>query len=141
MADIRHMLLIDAPVDTVYRAITEQDGLAGWWTRQTVAAPEVGSFAEFRFGDRYTDKMRVAVLEPGRKVEWECVEGDKEWIGTRIVFDLEKQGDQALLRFRHAGWRAETDFYASCNYQWGYYMRSLKLYCETGGGTPFEYKA
>jgi uncharacterized protein YndB with AHSA1/START domain len=140
MADIRHMLLVDAPVDAVYRAITEQGGLAGWWTEQTVAKPEIDSLAEFKFGDRYYNKMRVVALEPDKRVEWECLEGDKEWIGTRFVFDLEKQGDQTLLRFQHTDWRAVTDFYASCNYHWGYYMRSLKLYCETGKGMPFEYK-
>ena len=141
MVDIRQMLLIDAPADTVYRAITEQEGLAGWWTVQALAKPEVGSTADFKFGDRYHTAMRVRGLEPPRRVQWECVEGDHEWVGTTIVFDLERKGDQTLLRFVHGGWREVTDFYASCNYNWGYYLASLKSYCETGAGTPFEYKA
>ncbi|UCG53232.1 MAG: SRPBCC domain-containing protein [Candidatus Latescibacterota bacterium] len=141
MADIRHMLLIDAPVETVYRAITEKNGLSSWWTVETVAKPEVNSIAEFRFGDRYYDAMQVLELEPNRRVEWKCLEGDKEWVGTHVVFDLEKKGDQTLLRFFHAEWREPTDFFANCNYHWGYYLRSLKLYCETGKGTPFEVKA
>jgi uncharacterized protein YndB with AHSA1/START domain len=141
MAEIRHMLLIDAPVDVVYRAITEQEGLSAWWTRQTAAEPVVGSIAEFKFGDRYHNKMRIVTLEPRRCVEWECLDGDPEWIGTRLVFDLEKHGDQTLLRFGHTQWREMTDFFASCNYNWGFYMRSLKLYCEQGEGEPFEYKA
>jgi hypothetical protein len=62
-------------------------------------------------------------------------------VGTKIAFDLEKQSDQTLLRFFHTGWRQQTDFYASCNYNWGFYMRSLKLYSETGRGEPFEYRA
>ncbi|MEJ2719774.1 MAG: SRPBCC domain-containing protein, partial [bacterium] len=106
-----------------------------------VAEPVVGSIAEFKFGDRYHNKMRIDTLETGRRVEWECLEGDPEWIGTRLVFDLEKQGDQTLLRFAHTRWREITDFFASCNYNWGFYMRSLKLYCEQGEGEPFEYRA
>ncbi len=141
MAEIRHMLLIDAPVDVVYRAVTEQKGLAGWWTVQALAKPTVGAVADFKFGDRYHTAMRVTGLEPPRKIQWECVEGDEEWVGTKIVFDLEKQGDQTLVRFAHSDWRQATDFYASCNYNWGYYLKSLKSYCETGKGTPFEYKA
>jgi hypothetical protein len=35
-------------------------------------------------------------------------------------------------------WREPTDFFASCNYHWGYYLRSLKLLLETGEGTPFK---
>lgn len=141
MAEIRHMLLIDAPVDVVYRAVTEQEGLAAWWTRETLAAPEAGAIIQFKFGDRYLNKMKVLALEPVRTVEWECVGGDEQWIGTRFKFDLEKQGDQTLLRFFHTEWREVTDFYAHCNYQWGFYLKSLKSYCETGEGTPFEYTA
>ncbi len=135
------MLLVDALIDVVYRAVTEQEGLAAWWTRETVAAPEVGAIIQFKFGDRYLNKMKVLTIEPDSVVEWECVEGDEQWIGTRFKFDLEKQGDQTLLRFSHTGWRDMTDFYAHCNYQWGYYLKSLKSFCEKGKGTPFEYTA
>jgi len=138
MAEIRHMLLIDAPVEKVYKAITEQTGLARWWTAETVAMPEVGSVAEFKFGDRYHNEMRVLTIEPDKLVEWECIVGDNEWIETRFRFDLERRGNQTQLRFSHTKWREMTDFYAHCNYHWGYYLRSLKLYCETGKGTPFE---
>jgi len=141
MAEIRHMLLIDAPVEVVYRAVTEQEGLAAWWTRETIASPEVGATLQFKFGDRYLDKMNVLALDPNRLVEWECFEGDEQWVGTRFEFALEKQGDQTLLRFVHTGWRDMTDFFAHCNYQWGYYLGSLKRFCETGTGTPFEYQA
>ena len=137
MADIKHLLTIKAPVEKVYKAITEQQGLASWWTTETVAKPEVKSIAEFRFGDRYHDKMLITNLESNRKVEWECVQGDKEWLGTEFSFHLEQEEDHTILRFTHKNWTAETDFYASCNYIWGGYMTSLKQYCETGNGAPF----
>ena len=137
MADIRHLVVIDAPVDSVYRALTEQAGLAGWWTTDTIAEPEVGSIAEFRFGDRYYDAMRVVRLEQNRRVEWECIEGHEEWVGTTFAFSLEVEDGRTVLRFEHGNWAAMTDFFANCNYHWGFYMRSLKSYCETGTGEPF----
>ncbi len=140
MAEILHMVLIDAPVDRVYGAITEAKGLAAWWTVQAVAEPIVGSIADFKFGDRYHAGMRIVALEQPRRVEWKCVSGDDEWVETRIVFDLEKRGDQTLLRFQHGLWRSATDFFASCNYNWGHYLASLKSFCETGKGTPFAFK-
>ena len=81
--------------------------------------------------------MKVTYLEPNKKIEWECLEGDKEWVGTTTIFDIEKKGVGIILRFKHGNWKAETDFFASCNYHWGYYMSSLAKYCETGKGTPF----
>lgn len=138
MAAIKHFLEIECDAGVVFNAVTRQEGIAGWWTPETVTEPVEGSISEFKFGDRYHNKMRIARLEPNRSVEWECLEGDDEWIGTRIVFDLEKRRGKTVLRFRHGDWRAETDFFASCNYNWGYYMHSLKQYCETGEGTPFS---
>jgi uncharacterized protein YndB with AHSA1/START domain len=137
MADIRHYLVINAPAEKVYKAVTEQEGLRGWWTQETEAAPEENSVAEFRFGERYHNRMRVTRLEANRRVEWKCEQGDEEWIDTRFTFDIEARGDQSVLRFTHGDWREATDFFASCNYHWGYYMRSLKQFCESGQGTPF----
>jgi uncharacterized protein YndB with AHSA1/START domain len=137
MADIRHLLTISASAASVYRAITEQEGLRAWWTTESFAKPEIGAVAEFRFGDRYRNKMRILRLDPVALVKWECLEGDQEWIGTRFIFDLTDNDHLTVLRFCHCDWREATDFYASCNYQWAYYMNSLKSYCETGRGMPY----
>jgi len=137
MSDIKHLLVINAPPEKVYRALTEQEGLTGWWTHQAVIKPEAGSIAEFRFGDRYHNQMKITELIPNLRVRWRCDLGEKEWINTVFVFDLEKDGQKTILRFTHGDWRRETDFFAFCNYQWGRYMNSLKLYCETGQGEPF----
>jgi uncharacterized protein YndB with AHSA1/START domain len=137
MPDMRHLVTINAPAGVVYRAITEPKGLAAWWTQETVAQPKVGAILEFTFGDEYHDKMRVTDLAPNRRVEWECIEGHEEWVGTRFTFDLEEKDGATVVRFAHTDWAAATDFYALCNTTWGYYMLSLKTYCETGKGTPF----
>ena len=138
MADIRHYLRIDASRSAVYRAPTEQEGLRAWWTAQATAKAEPGSIAEFKFGDRYRNEMRIVRLEPDSRVEWECLERDAGWVGTRFIFEIEPQGDQSAQRFCHCDWREATGFFASCNYQWAYYLRSLKTLCETGSGTPLQ---
>lgn len=81
-----------------------------------IREPIVGSVAEFRFGDRYHNAMRIVRLEENRRVEWECLEGDDEWVGTTLVFSLESKNGQTILRFSHGNWRAATDFFASCNF-------------------------
>ena len=82
--------------------------------------------------------MKITDLQLNKRVEWKCIEGDKEWIGTTFIFDLEEKGGNTILRFTHGNWKEETDFFASCNYNWGYYMTSLAKYCEEGKGTPFR---
>ena len=136
MPDIKHYLVIKSPEEIIYKAVTEQKGLSSWWTTKTTAKAEVGSISEFKFGNEYYNKMLIISLNPFTKVEWKCVDGDREWIDTLISFELEPQQDKTILRFSQKNWKAETDFFASCNYNWGRYMISLKNYCETGTGAP-----
>jgi uncharacterized protein YndB with AHSA1/START domain len=138
MPNVKHLLAIDAPAEKVFEAVTTRDGVAGWWTSENSTTGEVGGHAEFTFGDRYHNRMRILQMEPGRRVEWECLEGDPEWVGTTIVFDLEPLDGATRVRFGHNGWQDETDFFAICNFHWGFYMQSLKEYCEGGKGKPFQ---
>ncbi len=138
MSSIKHYLIIKAQPEKVYNAITKTGGLKGWWTIEAKADEKVGGIAEFIFGERYYNKMKITNLLNNKKVEWKCLEGDKEWIGTTFLFDLEEKDGSTILRFSHSNWKEDTDFFASCNFNWGYYLNSLKKYCETGVGTPFN---
>ena len=80
MAEIKHLLHINAPASEVFKAITEETGLKNWWTDDTVAKPEVGAVIEFNFGERYHDEMKVTKLIPDQRVEWLCLVGEPEWI-------------------------------------------------------------
>ncbi|MCW9097003.1 MAG: SRPBCC domain-containing protein [Ignavibacteriaceae bacterium] len=140
MAAIKHLLIINSHAEIIYSAITTKRGIANWWTEQTEVGSKLGDFNTFDFGDQYHNEMKITDLVFNKRVEWECVLGDKEWIGTKIVFEIEEKDDRAVLKFTHGNWREETDFFASCNYQWGYYMNSLKQYCETGKGNQFQNK-
>jgi uncharacterized protein YndB with AHSA1/START domain len=137
VADIVHLLHIRAPIERVYAALTQIDGLRSWWTPQSAGRSEVGLTLTFDFDDRYHNEMQVQRLEPNRFVLWECLVGDEEWIGTKLGFALSPAPEGTILRFRHGGWNRESDFFASCNTQWGHYLRSLACYCETGQGTPY----
>lgn len=138
MANIMHYLVIRATPDKVYRAITTQEGLANWWTKETTAKPEVEFINIFMFGGEYRNEMKVTKLISNKRVEWECINAHEEWIGTRVSFDLEEKEGKTILRFSHAGWKEATDFFADCNYNWGIYMKSLKTLCETGKGMPYN---
>ena len=135
MPEIRHNVSIKTTPEKVYEAITTQEGLANWWARQTIAEPEVGFVNIFTFGT-FRNEMKVTMLSPNKKVEWHCINSIEEWIDTNISFDLEEKDGRTILRFTHSDWRAVTDTFAGCNYDWGRFMTSLKLFCETGTGTP-----
>jgi uncharacterized protein YndB with AHSA1/START domain len=138
MPAIKHLLTINASPETIYKALTTTEGIANWWTPETKIGNNIGEINIFNFGDKYHNEMKITKLISNKRVEWECLKGDREWIGTKLSFEIEEKNNQTGLRFTHDLWKEETDFFASCNFQWGYYMRSIKQYCETGKGIPFN---
>lgn len=134
---IYHRLLITAPVETVYEAITTQKGLAGWWTPDTIAKSETGSILRFGFGPDYFKEMEVTELRPYSLVKWRCLKAFEDWIGTTLTFELEAHKKGCVLLFHHDGWAAYTPEFASCSFDWALFFRSLKSLCETGKGFPY----
>lgn len=134
MNAILHRIEIKGSPDAVYRAVSEQSGLAKWWTPMVEATPEVGSTARFRFGDgKHGPDMEVTALTPAQKVAWRCVDGP--WLGHEFQFDIRPSDKGAVLLFAHRGWAEADEFYMHCNAKWGYFLgTSLKSYVETGTG-------
>ncbi|MFT3750224.1 MAG: SRPBCC domain-containing protein [Agriterribacter sp.] len=137
LTTICHRLLIKKPAETVYEALTTQKGLSGWWTPDTTAKPEVGSTARFAFGPDYFKELKIEELKPYSKVKWLCLKAFEEWIGTTMTFDLEPHAKGTILIFHHEGWKAYSNEFASCSYDWALFFRSLKFLCETGKGFPY----
>jgi hypothetical protein len=68
------------------------------------------------------------------------VETGKEWAGTRLIFTLELLPSGTVVRFTHAGWASETDYFVSCNTTWGALMMRLKAAGEGKPGGPLFLK-
>jgi len=132
MPDILHRIVIAAPPEKVFQAITTADGFKGWWTDDVRAEPRVGSVAEFGFFKRETVfRMQIDELEAPIRVRWTCVGGPPEWVGTRIGWRLEPAKDGGtVVRFAHAGWRAIDGDFAPSNTTWGHLMHHLKWHAE-----------
>ena|SRR5579859_5585841 len=139
MPDIRHRVVISAPLDRVYEAVATADGISDWWTRDGVRGQSSeGSQLQFFFNHPEPSAvMEVTALDPGGQVSWSCVGGADEWIGTHISFDLTAADGETVVLFTHADWRNPTEFMAHCSARWAYFLFSLKGLVETGKGTPF----
>ena len=136
MPDILHRIGVDhASPDQVYDALTTIDGLSGWWTTETTGETDLGGVIEFRFEPGGFD-MKVAEIEPGRRVRWDVVDGPAEWVGTNIQWDIQQQGEYAIVLFKHEGWREPVEFMHHCSTKWATFLMSLKQFVETGTGAP-----
>lgn len=134
---IEHLTDINVLPSAVYRALTTKEGLAEVWTRELSVVPTVGHLNEFRFGSD-VDKIKIAALKENESVVWEVIDSDPEWIGTTISFDLRENNGRTIVTLKQEKWRAVTDMFRSCNYHWGFFLYSLKSYCEDGKGIPYQ---
>ncbi|WP_063051001.1 SRPBCC family protein [Nocardia arthritidis] len=139
MVDILHRVGIKSAVADVYAALTTTEGLAGWWTTDTSGkGSDVGGVLEFRFGAGGFD-MRVAELDPGKRVRWEVIDGPEDWVGTQLHWDLAQADDYAIVLFKHQGWKEPVESMHHCSTKWAVFLLSLKSLIETGKGAPEPY--
>ncbi len=139
MVDILHRIGATAPVADAYTALSTIDGLAGWWTEDATGDPSVGGVIRFRFEGAPEPggfDMVVRELRPDELVRWEVVDGEPEWIGTEVRFDLKQDDEHAIVLFQHAGWKEPVEFMYHCSSKWAVFLMSLKKLLETGAGDP-----
>ncbi len=140
MVEILHRVGIKSSVYQVYQALATPAGVAGWWTRDAHGAAEVGGRLRVRFhaDGREIGAFDLKLLEllPAQRVLWHVIEGPPEWIGTEIRFQLEQQGEHAIVLFKHEGWKEAGDFMHHCSTKWALFLMSLKSLLETGTGAP-----
>lgn len=138
MPNIEIINYLNVPKTKVYKALTTEQGLSETWTRQCDIKTETGAVHEFGFGDEDPTRFEIRELIQDQKITWHCVESDPEWIGTSVSFELEEKNGKTTVTLRHSDWREITDFYRWCNYNWSFFLYSLKQYCEEGKGIPFQ---
>lgn len=139
MKKILHAVEIKVPRSKVFDAITTQEGLSNWWTTKVTVEEGVGGLIDFRFVADFNPDMKVTHLEPDCAVHWQCAGGHDNWLDNTFSFELNDKDENTLLMFTQVYARELSDeVYGTYNFNWGYYLDSLKAYCETGMGKPFQ---
>jgi len=140
-------IVVSATPGAAYRALTT--GFDKWWTTGCNPISKAGDRITFQFGaTRWV--MRANRLMPDQFVELECIEANHvheglpssildEWEGTRLIWQIQKQGDKTRIAFVHDGLVPSLECYEVCEQGWDYFfVSSLKQYLESGKGSPFE---
>ena len=140
MPDILHRVGIKASSDEVYKALATRDGLAAWWTTNTQGDSKLDGVIKFRFSADGREiggfDMKVLELQPAERVLWQVSDGPPEWIGTKVSFELKRDGDYSIVLFKHVGWKEPVEFMHHCSTKWATFLMSLKELVETGKGAP-----
>src|SRR5512133_597211 len=140
MVDILHRVGMKSSLAEVYKALATREGVAAWWTNDAQGESKVGGDLQFRFSAGGKEighfVMNVLELHPNKRVSWQVVDGPPEWIGTKISFELQQEGEFAIVLFKHQGWKEPMEFMHHCSTKWAISLMSLKSLVETGKGFP-----
>jgi GNAT superfamily N-acetyltransferase len=93
---------IAAPAETIYRALTTEEGIRPWWTTDVKIDASAGGSATDWVGT-----TQEFILEP-------------------------QADGEVLLKFCHGGWERGGDHCYHCNTTWGHLLVCLKDYAERG---------
>ena len=95
----------NAPIDVVWKAITDKDQMKQWHFSLEEFRPEVGfefSFTGENEGRVYIHHCRIIEVIPGRKLKHTWVYEDYE--GESVVtFELFPEGNQTRVKLTHEG--------------------------------------
>lgn len=126
----------------VFAAILDTQG---WWNA-AIEGPTAQVGDEFGFEVKGLHRTRIRVTEatPNQRVEWLVVENEftfttdqSEWVGDRMVFQLQPTPDGTKITFTQYGLMPEQECYDVCSNAWNFFVgESLRLLAEQGQGKP-----
>jgi uncharacterized protein YndB with AHSA1/START domain len=123
---------VNAPVEAVWRALTEGEELSRWFAPAARVNPGKGGTVWLSWGPGVEGEGRIEVWEPNRALR--VSEG-----ASFIDYLIEKRGSAVVLRIVHSGFGEGASFddqYESTLGGWNYFMFNLKHYLERHAGQP-----
>jgi uncharacterized protein YndB with AHSA1/START domain len=104
---IEREILIEAPVEVVWRTITEPDQITRWFADRVELTLEPGSHGYMGFGEQGGPVVVQVVDPPNRfSFRWNHPQGEEPVLGNSILveFNLSKASDErTLLRVTESG--------------------------------------
>jgi Activator of Hsp90 ATPase homolog 1-like protein len=133
-------ILVDQTPKEVFNAV---NNVSGWWQGEVEGSTDkLNDEFTYRMKEFHFSKQKLVEVIPDKKVVWLITESklnflkDKsEWTGTKISFEISKEGNKTQLRFTHQGLVPEIECYGDCSNAWGQLIeQSLFSLITTGKG-------
>lgn len=101
LPEIREIIVLNAPIEKVWKAVSTAEGIAGWWMTNTFQ-PVFGHEFVLHAGPYGDSPCRVTEFEPMVKVGFDW---DKDW---HLTFKLKDLGNgQTEFTLIHSGFDAD----------------------------------
>jgi hypothetical protein len=135
-------ILVDQTPKEVFNAVNNP---RGWWSEEIEGGTDkLNDEFNYHFKELHRCKMKITEMIPDKKVVWlvednhfSFTKDKSEWIGTKIIFEISKQGERTQLHFTHEGLVPGYECYNVCHDAWtDYIQNSLRNLITLGKGQP-----
>jgi uncharacterized protein YndB with AHSA1/START domain len=130
-------LVSDQTPEQVFQAITN---VRAWWSgyyAEEFSGDTTKLHDEFTFrtgdGVHYSKHKLVEVI-PNQKIVWlitdstlTFIEHQQEWVGSKVIFEISREGNKTHLIFTHEGLTPEVECYDACAPAWTQYLQNKLL--------------
>lgn len=146
-SNLSFTLLVEQTPEAAYTAIRN---VQAWWSENIEGyTDQLNDEFIYRYKDMHYSKQRLVELVPNQKIVWLVTESQlyflqnkNEWTGTRISFEVSKEGDKTKILFTHLGLTPASECYSACMKGWDQYVQhSLLSLITTGSGQPDKKQA
>ena len=136
---IEKKIVIDAPAEEVWKALTDPDELTNWFCLDSEVTPGVGGSITLAWAPDMRGEHEIFAWHPGRHLQtgWFEPVGEGKRVPLVVDYFLEGEGGKTVLRLVHSGFGPGADWdeeYDGINRGWHYELRSLKHYLERKKG-------
>lgn len=134
------IIQVSASHDACFRAVATQ--MDKWWTQSTEGGMDgVGDKVTARFPPDYgfwtfeataferPDRIEMVCIDAHHKVEGQPEEIDREWLGTKIIWEINTVGDKTEIKMTHDGLTPTLNCWGICLDGWNHFFKnSLKAF-------------
>jgi uncharacterized protein YndB with AHSA1/START domain len=141
----RHEIVIDAPIEAVWKAISEGEELTRWFVDDATVTPGVGGTISISWDGGEMSSGTIEAWEPNRKLrkklaplEMGALKSDPA-VPMIDEYTIERRDGRTVLRLVCSGIpdAPEWDgFYNGTDSGWGSFFRTLRHYLEHHRGQP-----
>lgn len=140
--DFTTTISVDKSPKNVFDAI---NNVRGWWSEEIDGNTEkLNDEFTYHYKDVHRCTFRLTEVIPNKKVVWQVLDNyfnfikDKtEWIGTKVIFEIEEKDNATQLHFTHEGLIPQYECYEICHNAWrDYIQESLYDLIVKGKGKP-----
>lgn len=140
--DYTTTIIVDTTTEKVFKAIKN---FRAWWSEDIEGETDkLNEVFFYHYKDVHLCKIKLIEMKSNEKLVYQIIDNQfsftkdkKEWINTKLIFEISEQNNKTKIKFTHQGLVPEYECYEICEDAWSNYIKkSLLDLITTGKGEP-----